>query len=51
MSDQHAATAGGHPDMDYAEHERTYRQFLSFVKYGTLGVILIVIILAVLTLR
>jgi cytochrome c551/c552 len=51
MADHHAAAAAqGHPDMDYAEHERTYRQFLQFVKYGTVGVIAIVILLAVLTL-
>lgn len=50
MVEQHAAAAGGHPDMDYAEHERTYRMFVSFVKYGTLGVIAIVILLAILTL-
>ena len=50
MAGQHAAPAGGHPDLDFAEHEKTYRMFLGFVKYGTIGVILIVILLAILTL-
>ncbi len=50
MVEQHAAAAEGHTDLDFAEHEKTYRTFLRFVKYGTLGVILIVILLAVLTL-
>jgi hypothetical protein len=49
MAEQHAA-ADGHPDMDYAEHEKTYRLFLGFVKYGTLGIIAFVILLAILTL-
>ena len=50
MAEHHAATAGGHPDMDYAEHEKTYRMFTRFVKYGTAAVLLCVILLAVLTL-
>lgn len=25
---------GGHPDMDYVEHQRTYLLFLSFIKWG-----------------
>lgn len=31
MADHHAP-AGGHPDMDYAEHERTYAMFISLSK-------------------
>jgi hypothetical protein len=49
MSEQVAA-ADGHPDMDYLEHEKTYRMFTSFVKWGTVSVILIVILLAFATL-
>ena len=32
MAEHHAAAAAaeGHPDMDYAEHEKTYRLFLTF---------------------
>jgi Bacterial aa3 type cytochrome c oxidase subunit IV len=26
--------SGGHPEMDYAEHERTYSRFLTFAKIG-----------------
>ncbi len=47
MDEVHAAGVG-HPDMDYAEHERTYKFFLKLLKYGGAGVILIVILLAVL---
>ncbi|QXX75989.1 aa3-type cytochrome c oxidase subunit IV [Methylovirgula sp. HY1] len=49
MVEQHAA-ATGHSDLDFAEHEKTYHMFLGFVKYGTISVILIVILLAILTL-
>ncbi len=34
---------GGHPAMDYAEHQRTYTKFLQFAKYG---IIFLVILLA-----
>ncbi len=47
MDEVHAA-AGGHPDMDYAEHDRTYHFFLKLIKYGGAAVILVVILLAVL---
>jgi hypothetical protein len=36
-------TSGGHPAMDYAEHERTYR---GFVRGAVTGVILLVLLLA-----
>ena len=42
-----AATAGGHPDMDYAEHEKTYKMFVELTKWGTIGVVAIVIFMAV----
>lgn len=35
--------AGGHPDMDYAEHTRTYAGFLRVVK---ISIVLIVLLLA-----
>jgi hypothetical protein len=50
MSEPQIAVAGGHPDMDYAEHEGTYRMFTKFVKYGTIAIIAIVALLAILTL-
>jgi hypothetical protein len=48
MADNHAYPAG-HPDMDYAEHEKTYGLFLSLLKYGSIFVVLIIILLAVFT--
>lgn len=45
----HAPKAGndGHPDMDYAEHERTYDGFLVFVKWGTIVVLGIIVGMAI----
>lgn len=34
---------GGHPDMDYAEHKRTYEMFLSFTKWG-IGFLVVLLI-------
>ncbi len=39
---------GGHPDMDYAEHEATYALFLRLLKYITIAAVLVVILLALL---
>ncbi len=50
MSEPQIAIAGGHPDMDYAEHERTYQMFTTFVKYGTVGIIAVMVLLAIFTL-
>ena len=33
--------------MDYAEHERTYHFFINLFKWGTVGVIIIVILMAI----
>lgn len=40
------ATAGGHPDMDYAEHDWTYRLFIKLIKYLIAAVVLILIFMA-----
>ena len=40
----------GHPDMDYAEHEKTYGLFITLFKWGTVFSIACVVLLAVLTL-
>lgn len=40
-------TAGGNPNMDYAEHERTYAAFIKLVKYGTATVVLTLIGMAI----
>jgi hypothetical protein len=39
--------AGGSPNMDYAEHERTYSGFIKLVKYGTAVVILTLVGMAI----
>lgn len=36
-------TSGGHPAMDYAEHKRTYA---NFVRLTTISIILLVLLLA-----
>ncbi len=46
MADNHTA-AGGHPDMDYAEHERTYQLFIKLTKYGTIFCVLLLVFMAV----
>ena len=45
-----AADQNVHPDMDYAEHLRTYRHFLKLALYSTLGVAAILVLLAIITL-
>lgn len=45
MVDNTTAPAG-HPDMDYAEHEATYRLFLTLAKYVIGIVVLIMVFLA-----
>jgi hypothetical protein len=40
------ALSGGHPDMDYAEHEKTYQLFLFLLKYGAIAVVAVIIFLA-----
>ncbi len=40
----------GHPDMDYEAHLATYHLFTSLLKWGTISVILAVLLLAFLTL-
>jgi Bacterial aa3 type cytochrome c oxidase subunit IV len=50
MAEQHSVSAEGHPDMDYAEHEHTYRLFVGLLKYSIAGVIIVLIVLALVTL-
>jgi hypothetical protein len=45
MNDVHVLTTG-HPDMDYGEHERTYRFFIKLIKYGSIVVTLLLIFMA-----
>jgi hypothetical protein len=37
----------GHPAMDYAEHERTYKLFLKLTVYFVVGVIALMALLAI----
>jgi hypothetical protein len=37
----------GHPAMDYAEHERTYKLFLKLTVYLIVGVIVLMALLAI----
>ncbi|PSC06988.1 aa3-type cytochrome c oxidase subunit IV [Alsobacter soli] len=43
MADHNLAPAGGHPAMDYPEHERTYAMFVNLAKYGTTAVVVLLI--------
>lgn len=46
MADNHAAE-GGHPAMNYAEHEATYRLFITMAKWGSVLVVALLIFMAV----
>ena len=48
-SDSHASTSGS--GMDYAEHERTYGMFLGLVKWGTIGLVVLLIGMAIVTFK
>ncbi len=37
----------GHPAMDYAEHERTYKLFIKLTVYAIVGVIALMAVLAI----
>ncbi|MHB2165522.1 aa3-type cytochrome c oxidase subunit IV [Alsobacter sp. R-9] len=43
----HDASHGGHPAMDYAEHERTYAAFTTMTKWGTITVATILVLMAI----
>ena len=47
MADHHATQDGGHPAMDYAEHEKTYNLFITLSKWGTIIVIAIMVFMAI----
>lgn len=46
MADNHAAQ-GGHPGMDYAEHEATYTLFLKLAKWTVIFSVALLIFMAV----
>ena len=39
-------TSKGHPEMDYAEHEKTYAGFLTVSKYSTIIILVILALMA-----
>ncbi|MGE3244823.1 MAG: aa3-type cytochrome c oxidase subunit IV [Beijerinckiaceae bacterium] len=45
MADHHAP-AGGHPDMDYAEHEKTYNMFIFLTKWTVIGNVVLLALMA-----
>jgi hypothetical protein len=47
MADHSHNTPGGHPAMDYAEHEGTYKGFIHFSEVGTMACLALVAALAV----
>lgn len=48
MADNHATQhTGGHPAMDYAEHEKSYDLFLALTKWGTISTIIVLILMAI----
>lgn len=44
------AVSDGHPDMDYAEHEKTYALFTFLFKWGTVLSAAAIVLLALITL-
>ncbi len=40
-------TVDGTAPMDYAEHERTYRFFTSLTKWGSISIIVLLILMAI----
>jgi Bacterial aa3 type cytochrome c oxidase subunit IV len=46
MADSHGSE-GGHPAMDYAEHEKTYEGFVRFATIGTIWCLTIVVGMAI----
>jgi hypothetical protein len=45
-----ADVSDGHPAMDYAAHQATYAMFIGLIKWGSIGVIFLVLLLAFFTL-
>ncbi|WP_338053646.1 aa3-type cytochrome c oxidase subunit IV [Prosthecomicrobium hirschii] len=40
-------TMAEHSPMDYAEHEKTYKLFIAMTKWGTIGVVVLLALMAV----
>jgi len=46
MAEHGAAEIGTADGNDYAEHERTYEFFIGLVKWGTISVVVILVLMA-----
>ena len=48
MADNHGKTtqADGHPDMDYREHEKTYKLFIALSKWTLIGNVVLLALMA-----
>lgn len=38
--------AGGHPDMDYAEHQKTYDLFIAMTKWSVISMVVVLVLMA-----
>ena len=47
MAATRVAVAKAFSEADFAEHEQTYRQFLEFTKWGTVGAASILVLMAI----
>jgi hypothetical protein len=48
MADNHATQhTGGHPAMDYSEHEKTYDLFIGLTKWGTISTVVLLVLMAI----
>lgn len=47
MADNHGNHQGGHPAMDYAEHEKTYQVFVTLTKWGIISNVVLLVLMAI----
>jgi Bacterial aa3 type cytochrome c oxidase subunit IV len=45
MADHHTADSAS--DMDYAQHDATYKMFVGMTKWGTIGIAVLLILMAI----
>jgi hypothetical protein len=50
MANPHAMPVDAQNGADFAEHEKTYQLFLTLLKFGLIGVLAVLVILAFVTL-
>ena len=47
MSSGHNASAGSHPAMDMQQHRNTYAGFMALTKWATIGIVILLILMAI----